>query len=80
MKMKQNFYCVNCTHTDVCQYKYLLSEICNKINTKIDNVYIPSDNFEVIIRCKHYIDKQYINFFPTQNNKSNVNLPDPLPF
>ena len=76
--MKQNFKCDECVHINICKNKEFLDEIQEKVNTRINNIYIPPDNFEIIIRCKNYIDKQYIDLFPTPKNKEKCN--EPFPF
>ena len=67
--MKQNFKCDNCVHNNVCKNKEFLDEIQEKINTRINNIYIPSDSLEIIIRCKYYVDEQYVNLFSILKNK-----------
>lgn len=67
--MRKNFTCDNCVHNNVCKNKEFLDEIQKKVDTRINNIYIPSDSFEIMIRCRYYIDEQYTNLFPTSKNK-----------
>ena len=59
--MKQIFNCDDCIHKNICKNIQFLDEIQDKVNNRINNIYMP-DNFEIIIRCKNYIDKICINF------------------
>ena len=61
--MRKNFKCDNCVHNNVCKTKEFLDEIQEKVDTRINILYIPSDSFEIMIRCRYYVDEQYADPF-----------------
>lgn len=67
--MRKNFECSNCVHNNICKNKEFLDEIQEKVDTRINNIYIPSDSFEIMIRCRYYVDEQYVSLFSISKDK-----------
>lgn len=49
-----------CIHSPVCQYKFILKEIYDKIGSYWDNLAAP-DIFRLALECKEYKDIETIN-------------------
>ena len=45
--------CKRCVHNSVCQYKEILKETEEKINTKWDNIYTP-EFFKLELECTEF--------------------------